>query len=246
MNKEETLSDHSHLSRMHLRTLEQVFQHPISHNLEWREVVSLFKALGQVEQEHNNHLKVTLNGETLTFSRPRHKDVDTEQEILDMRHFLEKVGITPKLQQTEQLKPLHSWPHLLVVITHHETKIFETDFRRSENEPEILQPYDPLYHLHHLHYKQGDFQGQYAPEDPAYYENIVEHLTKGEAILIFGNASGHSSAMEQLMNYLEQHHSEIAARVIGTVKVDVEALTDPQLLAQAGSFYSHSQKAKSK
>lgn len=150
------------------------------------------------------------------------------------------MGITPQLHQTEQLKPL---PHLLVVITHHETKIFETDFKQSENAPEVLQPYDPFYHLRHLHHKQGDFQGQYAPEDPTYYENIVEHLTKAEAILIFGNATGHSSAMEHLINYLQQHHSEIAARVIGTVKVDVEALTDQQLLAEASSFYS--EKAKS-
>ncbi len=238
MNKEEeTISDHSHLSRAHLRTLEQVFQHPIAHNLEWREVVSLFEAEGQVE-DHNNHLKVTLNGETQTFPRPPQKDVATEQEILDMRHFLEKVGITPQLQQAEQFKPLQPWPHLLVVITHHETKIFETDFTRSETDPEVLQPADPLYRLHHLHHKQGNFQGQYAPEDPAYYEDIVEDLNNSQAILIFGNATGHSSAMEYLVNYLQQHHSEIVARIIGTVKVDVEALTDQQLLAEARSFYS--------
>lgn len=55
------MSDQLHLSRAHLHTLEQVFQHPITHNLEWRKVVSLFEAEGQIEQEHNNHLKVTLN-----------------------------------------------------------------------------------------------------------------------------------------------------------------------------------------
>jgi len=230
------MASQSHLSRAHLSTLEYIFQHPIAHNLEWREVVSLFDALGQVEQEHNSNFQVTINGETQLFHRPQHKDIALDQEVLDMRHFLEKVGITPELQQAEQLKPGQPRPHLLVVITHHETKIFETDFKQSD--PELLQPYDPNDYLHHLHHKQGGFQGQYAPEDPSYYENIIKDLTNGEAILIFGNATGHSSAMEHLVNYLQQHHSEIATRVIGTVKVDVEALTDPQLIAEARSFYS--------
>jgi hypothetical protein len=154
-------------------------------------------------------------------------------EILDIRHFFEKVGITP---QTEQLKPLQSWPHLLVVITQHETKIFEIDLKQTE--PELLQPYDPNEYLHHLHHKQGGFQGQYAPKDPSYYENIAKDLTNGGAIIIFGNATGHSSAMEQLINYLQKHYPEIATRVIGTVKLDVEALTDNQFLAEARSFYS--------
>ena len=87
------------LSRSHLHTLEHIFQHPLTQNLEWREVVSLFEKVGQVEQEQNNHLIVTISGETQTFHRPHHKDIANDQEILDIRHFLERARITPQTQQ---------------------------------------------------------------------------------------------------------------------------------------------------
>ena len=90
------------LSRSQLHTLEHIFQHPLAQNLEWREIVSLFEKVGQAEQEQNNHLIVTVNGETRTFHRPQHKDIANDQEVLDIRSFLKKVGITP---QTQQSKP---------------------------------------------------------------------------------------------------------------------------------------------
>ena len=35
-----------HLSNHHRNTLRQIFQHPVSHNIEWRAVVSLLDAAG--------------------------------------------------------------------------------------------------------------------------------------------------------------------------------------------------------
>jgi len=35
-----------HLSNHHRNTLRQIFQHPVSHNIEWQAVVSLLEAVG--------------------------------------------------------------------------------------------------------------------------------------------------------------------------------------------------------
>jgi hypothetical protein len=43
----------AHLSREHERTLHAVFQHPVSHNLEWRHLMSLLEAIGTVTEGHN-------------------------------------------------------------------------------------------------------------------------------------------------------------------------------------------------
>ena len=40
-------------------------------------------------------ITVTLNGESETFERPKHKDVDA-QEVIDLRHLLESGGFRPE------------------------------------------------------------------------------------------------------------------------------------------------------
>ena len=41
------------LTGSHLRTYETIFQHPVSHNLEWREVHALFYAIAEVVEQPN-------------------------------------------------------------------------------------------------------------------------------------------------------------------------------------------------
>ena len=39
-------SEPVHLNNHHRNTLRQIFQHPVSHNINWHAVVSLLKAIG--------------------------------------------------------------------------------------------------------------------------------------------------------------------------------------------------------
>jgi len=76
------------------------------------------------------------------------------------------------------------------------------------------------------------------PKIPSYYEHLALILHNAGEILIFGNGTGKSSAMVYLVRYLTKHHGEIADRIVGAVIIDVEALTENQLLAQAREFYA--------
>jgi hypothetical protein len=78
------------LSHSHQRTFDRIFQHPISHNLEWRDVHALLGEMGEVTKEHNGNLKVTRNGETLVLHATSEKDVTEMDEVVKLRHFLER------------------------------------------------------------------------------------------------------------------------------------------------------------
>ena len=71
----------SQLTGSHLRTYQAIFQHPISHNLGWREVHALFRHIGKVEEEPNRSLKVTRNGQILVLHPSRTKDVAETAEL---------------------------------------------------------------------------------------------------------------------------------------------------------------------
>jgi hypothetical protein len=78
----------------HRATLERIFSHPTSANIEWRQVLALLEAVGSVTEEHNGNFKVTLGGETEVLRPPRGKDVD-KQMVVDLRRMLASAGLAP-------------------------------------------------------------------------------------------------------------------------------------------------------
>jgi hypothetical protein len=77
-----------------MSTLEQVFAHPTSGNVEWRKVLSLLEAVGTVTEEHNGKFRVEIGPETEVIHKPRGKDVD-EQLVVDLRRMLTQAGYAP-------------------------------------------------------------------------------------------------------------------------------------------------------
>ena len=76
--------------------MQEIFGHPISGNLEWRRVESLFESLGaDVSETSHGRIKVRLTGQERGFTRPHHKDVTSKDEIMEIRHFLEAAGVAP-------------------------------------------------------------------------------------------------------------------------------------------------------
>jgi hypothetical protein len=84
-------SEPAHLSNHHRNTLRQIFQHPVSHNIEWHAVVSLLEAVGSVEDHHDGSVAVTLGSATEYFDRPADKDIDA-QTVVDLRRVLASAG----------------------------------------------------------------------------------------------------------------------------------------------------------
>jgi hypothetical protein len=82
------------VSAAHRKTLEEIFGHPSSANIEWRRVRSLLEALGAATEERNGKLRITLGAETEVLQPPRGKDID-RQLIVDLRRMLGRAGFVP-------------------------------------------------------------------------------------------------------------------------------------------------------
>ena len=84
-------SEPAHLNNHHRNTLRQIFQHPVSHNIEWHAVVSLLEAIGTVVEHRDGMVAVTVGAKTEFFDVPAHKDVDV-QTVVDLRRMLSGAG----------------------------------------------------------------------------------------------------------------------------------------------------------
>src|SRR5580658_7874561 len=126
-------------------------------------------------------------------------------------------------------------PHLLVVIDHHEARVYRNEVHGAV--PMQLTPYDPHGYGKHLHSAHEWTDGKRQPERKSFYEAIAKTLRGAEQILLFGSGTGRSSAMEMLLADLKAHHSDVAHKIIGSLIVDAHHTTEAQLLAKARDFY---------
>jgi hypothetical protein len=83
-----------HLDGRHRDTLRQIFQHPTSHNIEWRAVTSLLEAVATVTVAHDGKLAVKLGDELEFLEPPVGKDID-DQMVIDLRRMLTSAGYHP-------------------------------------------------------------------------------------------------------------------------------------------------------
>jgi len=91
------VAEETKLDGHHRVTLEKLFQHPVGHNIQWHDVLSLLEAVATTVREHDGRYHVTLGSETETFDTPRGHDIDS-QMVLDLRRMLKGAGITPDTQ----------------------------------------------------------------------------------------------------------------------------------------------------
>jgi hypothetical protein len=84
-------SEPEHLTNHHRTTLRLLFQHPVSHNIEWHAVLSLLEAVGSVAEHHDGKVAVTVGSQTEFLDPPTHKDIDV-QMVVDLRRLLAQAG----------------------------------------------------------------------------------------------------------------------------------------------------------
>jgi hypothetical protein len=148
------MSSHTPLTGSHLRTYQTVFQHPVSHNLGWHDVYALFRQLGQVEEEPNGNIRITRNGQVLVLRPSRTKDVADTDELMALRHFLEKSEIVP-------LKANADTEHWLLVIDHHEARLFRSEMHDAL--PQQILPHKPDEYFRHAHHSRDGLKQRNGP-----------------------------------------------------------------------------------
>lgn len=84
------------MKRKHKKTLELIFARPISGNIKWPDIESLFKGLGaKITEREGSRIGVILFGEIQVFHRPHPSPNTDKGAISSIRKWLEKNGVKP-------------------------------------------------------------------------------------------------------------------------------------------------------
>ncbi len=84
------------MKRKHQRTLDQIFHRPISGNIPWKDVESLFRALGaDVSERAGSRVAIVLFGEVRIFHRPLPSPNTDKGAIASIRKWFEIYEVKP-------------------------------------------------------------------------------------------------------------------------------------------------------
>ncbi|AOS82353.1 MULTISPECIES: type II toxin-antitoxin system HicA family toxin [Hydrogenophaga] len=84
------------MKRSHERTLEQLWAHPVSANLAWKDIEALFRALGaDISEREGSRVAVVLFGEVKVFHRPHPSPHTDKGAVASVRRWLEQHGVKP-------------------------------------------------------------------------------------------------------------------------------------------------------
>jgi len=75
------------------QTYKRIFENPISGDLKWKDVESLFEALGaEISEGRGSRVRVVLNGVKAVFHRPHPSPSTNKGALKSVRVFLENAG----------------------------------------------------------------------------------------------------------------------------------------------------------
>jgi hypothetical protein len=224
------------LSNSYRATLEGIFQHPLSHNLEWADVIALFSKLGTVTHKSNNEFVFAIAGEHHLMHAAHGKNLPADT-VIAFRHMLTRAGwspyaANPKPAGTASPEKPASPPDLLVAVDHREAHIYQLDIAPTDQTRHVIRPYDPHHFLHDLSHKdQSGERGQRVAEDAGFYARIAEALRPAGRIVVVSHGDGQANAGRHLTAYLALHHKDLSNKLSLEMDADLPNITKPQLLA---------------
>ena len=104
--------------------------------------------------------------------------------------------------------------------------------------PERIEDVDSQGHAHEIAHKAGNPRGTYEAGNADYWREISEALAPARAILLLGHGNGKANASHQWIAYAEQHHKDVAAKVIADVRADIDDLTPHQVIQLAHHYFA--------
>ncbi len=126
--------------------------------------------------------------------------------------------------------------NVVAAISYRETLIYATDADVGTHPERVIAP-DPHGRFHKVHHKAGNPSGTYEADSPAYWAEITAELAPAGAILVLGDGKGKANASHHWITYVEEHHRDVAAKLVADVRVDIDHLDDRQVLRLAQIYF---------
>ncbi|MFC1748456.1 type II toxin-antitoxin system HicA family toxin [Pseudomonadota bacterium] len=84
------------MKKKHQKTLAAIYKRPVSGNIHWSDIESLFIALGaDVSERAGSRIAVVLFGEVRVFHRPHPSPSTDKGAVASIRKWLEENEVTP-------------------------------------------------------------------------------------------------------------------------------------------------------
>jgi hypothetical protein len=127
--------------------------------------------------------------------------------------------------------------NVVAVIAFRESSIYSTDASPGQR-PERIVATDPLGRFHKVQHGAGNPSGTYEDDSPEYWHALAEALAPAGAILLLGHGKGKANASHHWVAYVEKHRKDVAAKIAAEVRVDIDHLTDEQVLRLAQHYFA--------
>ena len=217
--------DRAALSKSSWKTLEALYQHPLSHNLAWADVMAMFEKLGTVESGPSE-IALGIGGQRHRMGRPHTKELETA-DVMALRHMLTRAGWSPNAPDAPdapEAGPAVAAPlELLAVVERHQARLYRLDLHAPDAAEIVIHSDKP-------HDDRRRDPGRHSAEESAFFERIAQALRPASQIVVVGHGHGHGNAAHGLLDYLRRHHAAVAATVKREIGADIGSLTAPQLL----------------
>ena len=83
------------MNKKHRKTLEAIFENPVSANIAWRDIEALFEVLGaEISEGSGSRVRVALNDVRAVFHRPHPRPETNKGAVKSVRRFLQEAGVT--------------------------------------------------------------------------------------------------------------------------------------------------------
>lgn len=84
------------MDNKHRKTLEAIFEKPERANIAWKDIESLFVALGaEISEGSGSRVRVALKDVRAVFHRPHPRKETNRGAVKSVRRFLESAGVKP-------------------------------------------------------------------------------------------------------------------------------------------------------
>jgi len=84
------------MRKKNLITLNAIFAHPVSANIQWQDIESLFAELGaEISAREGSRVAVVLFDEVKVFHRPHPKPDTDKGAVASIRNWLKQHGVEP-------------------------------------------------------------------------------------------------------------------------------------------------------
>lgn len=208
--------------RKHAHTISELYAHPIARNIRWQELIPALASIGLVHTDGNGGRYFTRNGHTLELGHNDNSDVSIE-EILTLRHFIatsaESKNKAPNLTDD-----------IIIAIDHHKAIVFRNLGTDSESRSEEHAD-QTKFRVLHKRPTSPPYNNEGPDIDKDYYDTMVKEMTNAKRIVMLGHGTSSSNAAFQLMSKISERDPAVAHRVAAIQRCDLEAMTEPQMIA---------------